>query len=226
MKKKNIDSKLSLPTKEEIKQTGKMAKDKFGIKVPKADLLRLIKLMKELNHLLEITPKDTNNPVHISEEMALECKEIFEKNYHKKMSITEAYNCARGMILLVPLKEKQRISDEMRAILVRHREVKSDSILLEKIAKLFKLHYKLDLTKDQLNHVLHIVTKSVWYEEGLNDTVDKFIDDMMIYVDKRQRGKKVNTLNLHNEVRQTLDWTVKELKLSKQKFDPLYRDEH
>jgi len=214
---------ISETTEEQIKQTKELVKSKHGINVPKPDLLKLIKLIKELQWWFKVTPK--NSAHHIDEKMAINLQKSFKKNYKKDISMSEAYDAARGLMVLVPYKEKQRLADEMRFILVKHKKIVYTPELLEKTDKLFQFHYGLKLSKEQLKWIVRIVSKTVWYEEEVDGSVAKCLDDLLVYADKRKRGKRVNCLDLHDKVRQSLDWAVNELKLKKKDFDPLYRDE-
>ena len=56
---------------------------------------------------------------HITDEKVLGAKKL-KKEYGKDLTPAEAQNAARGLMLIVPLKEKQRIADEMRAIMVKY----------------------------------------------------------------------------------------------------------
>lgn len=223
MNKKKPIIEISETTEEQIKQTKELVKSKYGINVPKPDLFKLIKLIKELEWWFKVTPKDSSH--HIDEKMAREMQEMYKKHYKKELTLSEGYDAARGLMVLVPYKEKQRLADEMRFILTKYRKVKYDQALIEKIAKLFQLHYELELTSEQLKWIVDILSKTVWYEEALDASPEKCLDDLLVYADKRKRGKRVNCLDLHDKVRQSLDWAVNELKLKKKDFDPLYRDE-
>jgi len=223
MNKKKPIIEISETTEEQIKQTKELVKSKFGIKVPKSDLLKLIELIKELQWWFKVTPKDSSH--HIDEKMAIDLQKSFKKNYKKDISMSEAYDAARGLMILVPLKEKQRLADEMRFILVKYKKVDYAPVLIEKTGKLFQFHYDLKLNKKQLEWIVQIVSKTVWYEEAVDGSVEKCLDDLLVYADKRKRGKRVNCLDLHDKVRQSIDWAIEKLK-PKLKFDPLYRDEH
>lgn len=145
MTKKKPIIEISETTDEQIKQTKQLVKDRFGINVPKPDLLKLIKLIKELEWWFKVTPKDSAH--HIDEKMAQDMQRMFKKNYKKDISLSEGYDAARGLMVLVPYKEKQRLADEMRFILVKYKKVVYHAELIEKMDKLFQLHYGLELTK-------------------------------------------------------------------------------
>ena len=210
---------ISETTEEQILQTKQLLKRKYNLQIPKPGLLSLIKLMKELSWWLERTSSDS--PTHVSEERALEIQKMIKKDYDKDLTLAESYDAARGLMVLVPFKEKQRLADEMRAIMVKYQKVKYAKSLMEKTAKLFKLHYELELAEKELKDLVYFLSKSVWYEEGLDESPEQCVDDLLIYVDKRKRGKRTNCLKLHDKIRESLDWAVKE-KLKMKKFEPLY----
>lgn len=216
---------ISKPTEEEIIQTKEMVKNKYDIIIPKSDTIKLVKLIKELDWWIKVD-KGPTSPKHITEEMAIEFKELMKKTLDKEITIAEAYKDARSLLVIVPFKEKQRITDEIRAILVTHREVLRDPITTEKTAKLLRFHYNIELNNDQLEQLIQYLSKKVWYEEGLGASLEKCLDDLMIYADKRKRGKRVNGLNLHNKIRQAFDQAIKDLKLVKDEFNPLYREQN
>lgn len=211
---------ISEATEEQILQTKELLKSKYNLRVLKPDLLKLIKLMKELDWWLERTSSDS--PTHVSEERALEIQKMIKKEYGKDITLSESYDAVRGLMALVPYKEKQRIADEMRAIMVKYQKVKYDKALLEKTAKLFQLQYEIKLADKELKDLVYFISKTVWYEEGLDESPEQCLDDLLIYIDKRKRGKRTNCLKLHDKVRQSLDWAVKE-KLKMKKFELLYQ---
>lgn len=217
---KSSSIEISETTEEQILQTKQLLKSKYNLRIPKSDLLPLIKLMKELSWWLERTSSES--PTHVSEERALEIQKMIKKEYDKDLTLAESYDAARGLMVLVPFKEKQRLADEMRAIMVKYQKVKYAKSLMEKTAKLFKLHYGLELAEKKLKDLVYFLSKTVWYEEGLDESPEQCVDDLLIYIDKRKRGKRTNCLKLHDKIRESLDWAVKE-KLKMKKFEPLYQ---
>ncbi len=215
---KEIDT--SETTEEQILQTRELLKSKYNLRIPKPDLLKLIKLMKELSWWLERASSDS--PTHVSEERAFEIQKMIKKEYGKDITLAESFDAVRGLMVLVPFKEKQRLADEMRAIMVKYQKVKYDKSLSEKTAKLFQLHYEIELADKELKDLVYFISKTVWYEEGLDESPEQCVDDLLVYIDKRKRGKRTNYLKLHDKVRQSLDWAVKE-KLKMKKFKPLYQ---
>jgi hypothetical protein len=214
MKKSNqigkVDLNITKPTETEIKQTKKLVKDKYDIAIPKSDVIKLINLVKELDWWVKADKPGSSR--HISEKMALEFKELVKQVKGMDISTSVASDSARGLLVLVPLKEKQRISDEIRAILVTHREILLNPVVTEKTTELLRLHYNIELNDDQLEQLIQLLSKKVWFEEGLNESLEKCLDDLIVYADKCKRGKRLNGLNLHDKIRQALDEAVEKLK--------------
>lgn len=218
-----VGPEVSEPTEEEIGQTKEMFDKKYDIVIPKADAKKLAKLIKELNWWLKVG-KGPSSPSRVTEEMALEFKDLVKKVRGTEITLAEAYEEAHSLFVILPVKEKMRVSDEMRAIIVTHREVERNSIVEEKAAKLLKLHYDIELADDQLGQVVYYLTKQLWFKEGLDESLEKCLDDLLVYADKRKRGKRVNGLDLHNGTRKVIDWVMNELKIAGKGIAPLYQE--
>jgi len=220
---KKIDKDKTIePTKEELEQTKKMLKDKYDLVVPKPDLIRLINLIKELEPWLR-PDKDPVSPRKITEEMAMEFRELLKAVRGIDIPIAEAYDEARSLLVITAYKEKERISREMRAIMVTHTQIPRNTDVENKILKLFKLHYDVELTESQIGQVTQYLTRVLWYEKGFDESLEKDLNDLLIYIDKRKRGKRVNGLNLHNELRKALDETMGRLNTPNLGWERLYR---
>ena len=70
--------------------------------------------------------------------------------------------------------------------------------------------------------MVELVRKSL--HEGLDESLEKCLDDLITYVDKRKRGKRIEGLDLHDKMRQALDLVISDLKLAGKGFDSLYRE--
>ena len=79
------------------------------------------------------------------------------------------------------------------------------------------------LNGKDLKDIVYFLCKTLWYEEGMDESPEGCVEDLLVYVDKRKRGKRTNCLKLHDEIRQSLDWAVKE-KLMKKNFEPLFTE--
>lgn len=202
---------LPEPTESQVKDILKLTEDKYGIAVPKSDAKKLAKLITELNWWVKLDEGSSHDTKQVSKERVAELKEMMAKDFGREITMSEAEDLGRGLLMLVPLKEKQRISDEIRAILVTHREVVPDSAIEERTAKLFKLQYDIELTKDQLWQVIRYLSQTFWYEEGLDKSLEKCLDDLLVVADKQKRGKKVSGVELHKKVMHVVDSTAQKL---------------
>lgn len=104
------------PTEEEIKENRQRLEDIYGIELAKKDLIRFVTLVKELNWWLNLE-NDSVSTARIAEEAMAECKEIYRKKYNKEITPSEADESARILLDTVTENEKQRIGNEMKAII-------------------------------------------------------------------------------------------------------------
>lgn len=219
-----MKDKLPKPTKEQMDQTQKMLLDKYDVVIPKTDLVKIVSLIKELNWWLE-RKRDPNMPIKITEKAAIEFKDLLKEVRGIDIPVAEAYDEARSLLVITEYKEKERISREIRAIIVTHRPISRDQIVEEKTAKLFKLHFGVDLSASQIWQVVQYLTRIVWFEIGLDESLEKCLDDLLVYADKRKRGKKVNSLKLHNELRKAADEAIGKLNVISGEWERLYCEE-
>lgn len=207
-------------TDTEVEQVSQLAAEKFDAVVPKAEAVKLVKLIKELDWWQKVSRKDDSTR-QITVAQMTELQELINQVSDKPVTQDEARESAKAIITFVPYKEKQRILDEIRGILVEHRRISDDPAVTEKLARLLELHYGVALTGDQLKQVVQFLARKLWHEEGLDSTLNQCLDDILVYIDKRRRDKRTTGLNLHNEIRKALDLTVS--KLAGTNFDALYR---
>ncbi|MEI6144023.1 MAG: hypothetical protein WCP91_00305 [Candidatus Berkelbacteria bacterium] len=224
MKKKKTDLDLPEPTDDEIKQLQELTVSKLGIKVPKKDARKMAVNAKELNWWMEKTKSPTFH-MNIDDKHVLEFQKLVKEHSGKETTLAEARQQSQGLLLFASFKEKQRLADETREILTNYREVKYDPALLEKTAKLVKTHYGIDLSDGRQKQLLHLISKVVWYTVGLDEPIGVCLDELITYADKRKRGKKVSHFYKYKEVKQHIDWALRETKLIEGDFDPLCNDE-
>lgn len=222
--KKETTIPIEEPTDDQVKQTQQAVKEKFGIKVPKKDAYKLVKIIKELKFYCEVSEIDHYH-TKVDDKPVEEFQQMMKDKYNQEISLAEAREQSQGLMVFVVFKEKDRLSKEMREILVKHREVKYEPTLLEKTAKLFKIHYNLELPEDRQKQLLHFISKNVWFEEGLDVLVEQTLDELITYVDKRKRGKRTYNGWKYSKIKQNIDWIVREQKLIDGQFDLLGTDE-
>ena len=118
----------------------------------------------------------------------------------------------------------KNLSDEIKGIIIEHRPIPYEPIVEEKTAKLFKLQYDVSLAQNQIEQVVQFLTRKLWSGEGFDASLDKALDDLLIYIDKRIRGKRVNGLNLHNALRKALDETMGRLNTTNLGWERIYKE--
>lgn len=214
---------FSKPTEEELAQTKQMVEEKYDFVIPQADLVKLVQLIKELNYWLEADK--SKSPKIVTEEMALELRDLTKEVKGEDITLSEAYDGARSVLTLAPVLETERISKKIRAIIAANRPVPYSTEVQDKTAKLFSLHYGVDLTAEQLEQVVQYLTRKLWYEEGLDVSLEDCLDDLLVYADRRKRGKRTKSVGLHDTLRKALDLVMKDLKIGGKEFDPLYREQ-
>lgn len=225
MKKKDNTIPIEEPTDDQILQTQKAIKEKFDIKVPKADAYKLVKIIKELKFYCEVEEID-HYYAKVDDKAVEDFQKLMKEKYNQELSTSEAREQSQGLMVFVVFKEKDRLAKEMREILTKHRQVNYDPVLLEKVNRLFKIHYDIDLKDDRQRQLLHFISKNVWFEEGLDVSVDQILDELIKYADKRKRGKRTYNDWKYKKLKQNIDWVVNEEKLTEGNFTPLYYDEH
>lgn len=218
---KNSYSTPDLPeaTAEEINQTKKLIKDTYDIVLPESELTKLVMLIKELDWWQKADTKPVSSRQFTAEQLA-DLKELLEQSGSHNVSQADLRNQAHSLLSIVPVKEKQRISDEIRGIIVKHRRVPLEPVVAEKTAELLKLHYDVTLTDKQLEQVIPFLTKKLWYDVGLDSSLEQCLDDLILYANKRKRGERIKDAILHDAIRQALDMTVS--KLTGEEHSPLY----
>jgi hypothetical protein len=206
-------------TDEEVNQVISLAEDKYDIKLPKADGIKMARLIKKLDWWQNaVSGKASVRP--ITDKMALDLIDLLRKDTGKEYSLKEARESASVLLTATPFLEKKRIANEIRGILVKHRPIVKDPVVTEKTADLLVKHYKVELAEDQLEQLIQFVTRKLWFEEGLESSMSDCLDDLLKYVDKQSRGKQASGFELHDQIRQTFDQAIS--KLAEKEIKPLY----
>ncbi len=75
-------------------------------------------------------------------------------------------------------------------------------------------------TEEQPEQVIPFLTKKLWFEVGLDSSLEECLDDLIRYANKRKRGERIKDAILHDAILQSLDMTVS--KLTGSNLDPLF----
>jgi hypothetical protein len=176
-------------TEEEIKHISQAMEAAFDMVLPEAEAKRLTQLVKELVKWQQAD--NITSSVSSVSEITNELKDIVRSND----STAEAYK----LIALVPLKERQRLTDAIREIIIEHRPIEDNPNIAEKTAKLIKERYGLELSETQLEQTIQYLTRKLWVEEGLDSSFEGCLDDLL--------GGQVQ----HEEISKSLDWAIEKL---------------
>ncbi len=176
-------------TEEEIKHIIQAMEAAFDMVLPETEAIRLTQLVKELAKWQQVD--NSTSSISSVSEITNELKDIVRSND----STAEEYK----LIALVPLKERQRITDAIREIIIQHRPIENSPIVKEKTAKVIKERYGLVLTGNQLEQTIQYLTRKLWVEEGLGSSLDECLDDLL-----HNQGQ-------HLELQKGFDWAIEKL---------------
>lgn len=218
-----MKDKLPRPTEEEISQTKKMLVKEYDIVIPKSGLIKLTALIKELGWWLS-HKRNPDSPIKVTEKMAVEFKDLLKDVRGIDIPLSESYDEARSLLVITEYKEKERLSKEIRAILVTYMPIHKDKAVEEKTKKLFELQYGTTLTQGQLEQVVQYLTRNLWFEEGLDQSLEKCLDDLLTFSDKQKWGKRTNGINSHDEIRRALDEAMGKLNIPNLGWERFFKE--
>ncbi len=120
---KNINNnsrpEITEPTEEEIKNTIEKVKNKYDIVISKDDAIKYTKLYNELSQWFMIE-KNSKSPDSITDEMGKEIKSYLKQKRDQEVSPDEASRIAAASLKIVIPGEKERIANEIRAIIAKY----------------------------------------------------------------------------------------------------------
>lgn len=187
-KPKTIDE----PPAEAIKSMQQKCWDEMGVKLPKRDVIAAFKKTKEAEEADELLKKALDSWPHLSEKEIEDFREIYESHYgtKKKLSDYEISEAARRISIIGMVQKHDKAGEAIRAIMIKYKEIKITDEDREKIKKLFRLAFDIELTSVQVDYYLKLSYWFVWYEKGLSYSLPKALDNLLIHYDKKKRGKK------------------------------------
>jgi len=157
-------------------------------------------------------PKPTKEEIEKTKMMLLEKYDVVlpEESLLKITALLKEFG------LHVAINDKKipkSIFDEIKAIIIEHRPIPYDPLVEEKIEKLFELQYGASLTESQIGQSVQFLTRTLWFEEGLDESFGKCIDDLLILVSKQKQGKGTNGIKSHDKIRKGMDITMGKLNI-------------
>lgn len=114
--KKKMAPHFSEPTDEEIEKTQRIVMVQYGIELSRKNAVRFANLAKELSWWVSLKD-DPSSKAKIIDEITVGCRDIYRKKYQKEITESEAINCAETLLDESLKNEKQRIKEEMTAII-------------------------------------------------------------------------------------------------------------
>jgi uncharacterized protein YwqG len=197
-------------TEEDMKLTREKIRLEYGVSLPKKELPGFIKKVWELYRWAQTEIEDFSGSV--TDEMAEKYRKTFKDKHGKDISKSEAFRQLQGVTAFTIYKERLRLSNEMRAVVVKYKKVDYNSDILEKLKKLLASYYKIDLNESELKKILRQISKYIWQHVGLIKSVESCFDDMIKFDDRDNRGKSLAGLDNHKDVKAVLDTILHDLK--------------
>ena len=114
--KKKLSPDFPEPTDEEIKKTQRTIMVQYGVELSRKNAVQFANLTKELSWWINLKD-DSSSKAKIIDEIIVECRYTYRKKYQREMTKSEAINCAETLLSESLEKEKQRIKEEMTAII-------------------------------------------------------------------------------------------------------------
>jgi hypothetical protein len=206
----NTTVEISEQNEKDIKLTRDGIKSEYGVLLPRKELPGFIEKVLDLYKWAQIEAEDISDS--LTPEMAENYKKRYKDIYGKDLSTPEAFRQLRGVTAFSIYKEKTRLSNEMRSIIVKYKKVDYYPNILKKLKKLLVSYYGIKLSETDLKKVLRKISKFFWQTVDLNKSVDSCFDDMIKFKDRKDRGKSLAGLNNHKDIKEALETILHDLK--------------
>lgn len=182
------------PPVEVIKSMQKKCWNEMGIKLPKKDVIAALEKTKEAEEADKLLKKAMDSWPQLSDKEIESFRKIYEEECgtEKKLSNHEISEAARKISIIAMVKEYDKAGEDIRAIMIKSKPVKITDEDREKIKKIFKLAFDIELTRTQIEYYLKLSYWFVWYEKGLSYSLPAALDNLLVHYDKKKRGKKGN----------------------------------
>lgn len=206
----NSSIKTSESGEKDIILTRDGIKSEYGVILPKKELPGFLEKVLELYKWAQIEPEDISGS--LTPEMAENYKKTYKDIYGKDLSTSEAFRQLHGVTAFTIYKERARLSDEMRSIIVKYKKVNYNPDILKKLKILLAGYYGIKLNEKDLKKVLRRISKFIWQNVGLIKSVDACFDDMIKFKDRKDRSKSLAGLDNHEKVKKELNIMLHKLK--------------
>jgi hypothetical protein len=206
------DPKSITASQEEIDLVLKVVEDKYDTVLPNGEAAKLVSLIKEFRQRQYESSKGTTARRFV-DEAAADLKVIIQQIPDLDSDEGTSQEDASVPIEIEPFREMQRLVNEMRGLIVESRHASPEKQVMEKLARLLKEHYGIESDEAQLEQAIQVLSMKLWYEEGLDKSLDKCLDDLLVITDKRKRGESFSGVDLHDKVAQAIEATARSIKI-------------
>jgi hypothetical protein len=206
----NPDPKSMTASQEEIDLVLKVVEDKYDTVLPNAEAAKLVNLIKEFRQRQSESNKGMTAQRFV-DEAAADLKEIIEQIPDLDSDKDTVRDEASVPIEIEPFREMQRLVNEMRGLIIESRHAPHEKQVMEKLARLLKEHYGIKPDDAQMEQIIQLLSQTLWHEEGLDKSLDKCLDELLIIADKRKRGERLSGEDQHEKVTQAIDKTKERL---------------
>ena len=118
----NNDFGMSEPNENEIKETIEKVKEKYDVVISEGDATKYAKLYNELGQWF-LMEKNIGSKDSITDEMAEEMQEILSEKRGQELDTDDAQTISKESLNIIIPREKERIAEEIREIIVRYKNV-------------------------------------------------------------------------------------------------------
>jgi len=183
---------ISEPSAEIIKSMKEKFWNGMKVKLPRKEVIILLKKYEEATEAEKLFKNTLYSWPSLSEKETESFRKIYESEYgtKKKFSDYEMKEMAHRMTIIAMIQQQRKAGEAIRALLIKHKEVKITKEDKEKLKKLFQIAFDIRLTNDQVEYYLKLSYWFVWYEEGLSYNLPNALDNLLIHYDKKKRGKR------------------------------------
>lgn len=180
------------PPLEVVESFQKQIQNELGIKLPKKEVVFVLKKSEEAHEAGDLMDKALKSRPSLSGKSLDEFREIYESipKSGKKLSDFEANEAAKGLSVMAMMQRHRQAGEAIRATLIKHKKIELTSADKDKLKRLFMLAFDLELSDTAVEYYLKLSHWFAWYKEGLEYSLSKALDNLLIHYDKKKRGKK------------------------------------
>ncbi|OQB06393.1 MAG: hypothetical protein BWY19_00202 [bacterium ADurb.Bin212] len=180
------------PSKKEITDLHEKFYQKFGVKLPKKDLLFILDKTEEAQEADKLFKTALNSWTQLDEKGIKEFREMLKSEYHyeKKLTDFEINDAAHTMSILAMMQIQRKAGEAIRTTIIKKKSIELNAEDKNKLKNLFSLAFNIELTKNEIEYYLTLSYWFAWYREGLDYSLSNALDNLITHYDKKKRGKR------------------------------------